>query len=144
MYKKRGKSLALMFGMALATMSVSVLMLGCSSNGTANVAGSDLETSLESYEEALDYLKVSEKDRALIDSISQLDVFLDFLDASRVFSQKADANVENFEETKEYKEYLKALGALTDFASNLSMSSNALGALVWKASWMNNNYDNNK
>ena len=65
MHKKRGKSLALMFGMALMLTSASMMLPGCSSNKVAKSEANRVLT----HEEMLDYLKVSKEERPLVEKV---------------------------------------------------------------------------
>lgn len=138
MIKKRGKSLALMLGMALTLTSACVLMPGCSSdNEPTNEFKQENAPSIRSFDEVLDYLKISEQDRALIDSIEQLDVFTKCVAIDKKFGETVRSKKSEAEMDEVEKEYLDALHELELLVEKLNPESEILAALMWKIIFIN-------
>lgn len=138
MVSKKRKSLALMFGMALATMSVSALMPGCSSKESTNVAEENLMPSMKTFEETLDYLKVDEKERKRIDSLATTDVYINYSESFADYQEAMKTiSWEEFKQTDEGKAYSKAVIDLQRVTYNMGLSVNASTAINMKPSFDN-------
>lgn len=134
MVSKKRKSLALMFGMALATMSVSALMPGCSSKESTNVAEENLMPSMKTFEETLDYLKVDEKERKRIDSLATTDVYINYSESFADYQEAMQTmSWEEFRQTDEGRVYAEAVIELQRVTYNMGLSVNAGTAINLKA-----------
>ena len=74
-----------------------------------------------------DYLNVSERERALVDSIVALDEYAVFLDSFQKYLTKKNAmrEGEDVEQTKEFAEYSAACSKILRITDELKLSVNA-------------------
>ena len=129
---RKTRKMVLLCGMALA-----VVMLGCSSNGTANASDEASKQKLETFAETQDFLNVDEKERPRVDSLLATDVYWDYVDAHSKF-QKVAKTMPNEEalQTEEGKAYSEATHALLHVMDDImKLSPNASTAVFVKASY---------
>lgn len=115
-------------GMALAFI---LFMSSCSSSDeTAKSYAGEI-----SYQEVLDYLKINERERVLVDSITALDEYTVFIDASRKYLAKKGTmhEGEDVEQTKEFEDYAAACSKIFRIIDELKLSVNASVAVFEKA-----------
>lgn len=88
-----------------------------------------------------DYLNVSERERALVDSIVALDEYAVFLDSYKKYRTKKNAmrEGEDVEQTKEFAEYSAACSKILRIMDELKLSVNAAVAVFEKMREVANN-----
>ena len=81
-----------------------------------------------------DYLNVSERERALVDSIVALDEYAVFLDSFQKYLMKKNAmrEGEDVEQTKEFTEYAAACSKILRITDELKLSKDASVAVFAK------------
>ena len=72
-----------------------------------------------------DYLNVSERERALVDSIVGLDEYAVFLDSYKKYRTNAMREDEDVEQTKEFAEYVTACSKIFRIIDKLKLSKDA-------------------
>ena len=112
-------------------IGIVALSLGCSSKRVSKNHG----RTIESYADMLDRLKISERERVLVDSITKLDEFVVFTDAYQKYREKEKTVKErkDAEKTKEFDDYVKACSAVYRILDKTKLSSNASIAVFDKA-----------
>ena len=87
-----------------------------------------------------DYLNVSERERALVDSIVALDEYAVFLDSYKKYRTKKNAMREGeVEQTKEFAEYVAACSKIFRIIDKLKLSKDASIAVFEKMREVANN-----
>lgn len=88
-----------------------------------------------------DYLNVSERERALVDSIVALDEYVVFLDSFQKYLTKKNAmpEGEDVEQTKEFTEYAAACSKIFRMVDQLKLSKDASIAVFAKMREVANN-----
>lgn len=88
-----------------------------------------------------DYLNVSERERALVDSIVALDEYALFLDSYKKYWAKKNTMLEgeDVEQTKEFAEYSAACSKILRIMDELKLSVNAAVAVFEKMREVANN-----
>ena len=88
-----------------------------------------------------DYLNVSERERALVDSIVALDEYAVFLDSYKKYRTKKNAmrEGEDVEQTKEFAEYVAACSKIFRIIDKLKLSKDASIAVFEKMREVANN-----
>ncbi|WP_286334030.1 hypothetical protein [Bacteroides caecimuris] len=107
----------------LAIVLALIFMSSCGSS--AKVAKNRDE--MKSDSRIWDYLDVSDRERALVDSIVALDEYAVFLDSYKKYRTKKNAmrEGEDVEQTKEFVEYSAACSKILRITDELKLSVNA-------------------
>lgn len=123
------KNPVIWLGMAL--ISVVIVTSGCSSNKISK----NHSKTINSYEDVRDHLKISKKERVLVDSITNLDEFIVFTDLCQKYLEKKKLlnKGEDIEKTKEFNDYAKAYSTIFGILDTAGLSVNASVAVFDKA-----------
>ena len=127
MHKKRGKSLALMFGMVLMLTSASVLMPGCSSSKVAKSEANRVLT----HEEMLDHLKVSKEERPLVEKVMNSRTYIVYKDVHAEYQKLLKTmSREEADKTSTGKTHSEMFKALTSSMTTLDLSPKVIAAVL--------------
>ncbi|WP_301220928.1 hypothetical protein [Bacteroides caecimuris] len=121
----------------LAIVLALIFMSSCGSS--AKVAKNHDE--MKSDPRISDYLNISKRERALVDSIVALDEYAVFLDSYKKYRTKKNAMCggEDVEQTKEFAEYSAACSKILRITDELKLSVNASVAVFEKMREVANN-----
>lgn len=129
MLKKR--NFIIRFEILFMLIGIVALSSGCSSKRMSK----NHNRTLESYADMLDRLKISERERMLVDSITKLDDFVVLTDAYQKYLEKEKSvkQKKDAEKTKEFDDYVKACSAVYRILDKTKLSTNASIAVFDKA-----------
>mgnify|MGYP001248409463 FL=1 len=115
----------------MVLISVVIVTSGCSSNKISK----NHSKTINSYEDVWDHLKISKKERALVDSITNLDEFIVFTDLCQKYLEKKKSlnKGEDIEKTKEFNDYAKAYSTIFGILDTAGLSVDASVAVFDKA-----------
>ena len=121
MLKKR--NLIIRFGILFMLIGIVALSSGCSSKRMSK----NHNRAFESYADMLDRLKISERERVLVDSITKLDEFIVLTDTYQKYLEKGKSvkKRKDAEKTKDFDDYANACSAVYKILDKTKLSTNA-------------------
>ena len=121
MLKKR--NLIIRFGILFMLIGIVALSSGCSSKRMSK----NHNRAFESYADMLDRLKISERERVLVDSITKLDEFIVLTDTYQKYLEKGNSvkNRKDAEKTIEFDDNAYACSSVYIILDKTKLSTNA-------------------